>query len=153
MDVVARVLLVGLGSAAIVVMAVDFFTTTLSLGGTTGMLTARLSEGVWKLALRTRNRRVLQATGPVMLLLVALVWLLLAAIGWTLVFRGLQPASTGGGGPVDADWADLVLSFFDTFLGISTEELQDDGVTQPPATPTGTDQAAGRRCRWGSCGR
>lgn len=124
MSLVERLLFVTGGSIAIIVMAVDFFTTTLSLGGTTGMLTARLSEGVWKLALRTRRRRVLEATGPIMLLIIAFVWLLLAAVGWTLLFRGLQPAATGGGG--GTAWFDLVLSFFDTFLGIGNAQLRED---------------------------
>lgn len=124
MSLLERLLFVTGGSVAIIVMAVDFFTTTLSLGGTTGMLTARLSEAVWKLALRTRRRRVLEATGPIMLLIIAFVWLLLAAIGWTLLFRGLQPAATGGGG--ETAWFDLILSFFDTFLGIGNAQLREN---------------------------
>lgn len=128
MDLLTRGLFVAVGSAAILVMAVDFFTTTLSLGGARGQLTARLAEAAWKLALRARSRRVLQVAGPLILIGIALVWLLLAAVGWTLLFRGLQPVATDGGDP--AAWTDLVLSFFDTFLGISTQQLQENAPPQ-----------------------
>lgn len=128
MDIALRIISVGLGSAIIALMAVDFFTTTLSLGGTTGQFTARLSEYIWTAALRFDSRRVLQATGPVMLLLIAFAWLLLAAVGWTLLFQGLAPSSSGGGNEVAS--LDLVLSFFDTFLGISSEQLGESAVPQ-----------------------
>lgn len=84
------VLRITAGLALVVVALVEILVTTISVSGVQGPLTSRLTSSAWKglrwLSDRRGMQRVLLASGPLMVLATFLLWVLLAVLGWGLVF-------------------------------------------------------------------
>jgi len=82
-------LLIGLGFLLVGLVAADMVTTTLTVDGG-GILTNWLSNGVWRLMLKLhrgrRKHRWLTMTGWFLLVSIAVLWLVVTWLGWTLVF-------------------------------------------------------------------
>lgn len=81
-----------LSGAAVVCFAIfDFYTTTMTLNGG-GPLAKRFSHAIWAAALGVERRlgggRLLTAAGPVILLMMILMWFGLCWFGWFLIFCG-----------------------------------------------------------------
>lgn len=78
------------GTALVVLAIVEIVTTTISVSGVQGPLTSRLNAGVWRVLRAISDRDdlqpVLYASGPLMILLTFLMWVLLAVAGWGVLF-------------------------------------------------------------------
>jgi hypothetical protein len=89
------VILVILGAAIIVFVALDIVVTTLTVGGA-GPLMERVAGSMWWLALKIHQRRhnhtLLVATGWLILVLMVVLWMLLTWAGWTIVFSAAATA-------------------------------------------------------------
>ncbi|MBD0269321.1 MAG: two pore domain potassium channel family protein [Cyanobacteria bacterium Co-bin8] len=88
-------ILVILGAAIILFVALDIVITTLTVGGA-GPLMKWIAGSMWWLALKIHHRRhnhtLLVTTGWTILVLMVVVWLLLTWVGWTLVFSAAETA-------------------------------------------------------------
>ena len=82
----------GLGTLALVGVAVDLLWTTLWVEGGAGPLTTRLMRWSWKGLRRATapHSRVLSLAGPFILVFTTVAWLVLIWGGWTLVFASAE---------------------------------------------------------------
>jgi hypothetical protein len=99
------ILLLVAGVAVIAVVLHDAYVTTVSAHGAGGPITSVLGDGLWGLArrvARSPHSRVLRSAGPVIVLVMLLVWLGGLWAGWTLIF------SADPGAVVDADTGQAV---------------------------------------------
>ncbi|PZD96347.1 two pore domain potassium channel family protein [Paenibacillus sambharensis] len=89
---------------------VDFVWTTLWVEGGAGPITSRLSKITWACTRRLSgdNSRTLSLTGPLLLSLTAITWILLFWSGWTLVFSSDYYALTDTQTKTAATWADRI---------------------------------------------
>lgn len=89
-----EVLLSGIGGLLIVAVAVDALTTTVAVSAGPGWMTRRISTGAWAVSRRLfgDRHRMLRRAGVAVTLASIAAWLLLAWIGWTLVFSGIPGA-------------------------------------------------------------
>lgn len=87
-------LIAALGALLIVVVAVDALTTTVAVGSGAGWMTRRLSTGLWTAARHVVGDRhdALRRVGVAVTLTSIAAWLLLAWLGWTLVFAASSSA-------------------------------------------------------------
>lgn len=79
------------GLLVVFVVVVDSLWTTLWPEGAAGPLTSRLTTAVWRGALRLfgeKRDRLLSLAGPVILFGTVLLWVILMAAGWLLLFVG-----------------------------------------------------------------
>ena len=96
------VLAIVVGAALVLFVAVDAFTTTLTVGAGAGPMTDAVTRAAWRLCLavhrRNRDRSWLRFAGPVLLLLTVLLWVLVLWAGWSLMLLGsgaVESSSTG----------------------------------------------------------
>ncbi|MCP8897973.1 potassium channel family protein [Gilvimarinus xylanilyticus] len=86
-----------LGAAIIIFTLFDAFVTILSLRGG-GPLTTFVSRRLWGAMLAVHRfspcHKLLSASGPVLLIVVVLIWYSLLYVGWFLVFRAAGPDLT-----------------------------------------------------------
>ncbi|GAB3645311.1 potassium channel family protein [Glycomyces tarimensis] len=107
-------LLVGiLGGVLVVVALADAVVTTLSLATSTGPVSGRVAEGVWRLfrAAGTGSpgrRRLLRWSGTCTLLSTFVAWTMLLWAGWLLVFTAYESAVVNSHTSVPADGWDRV---------------------------------------------
>lgn len=111
----------------------DLLWTTLWDEGGAGPLTSRLMMGSWHtfLTVSRGNARVLQTTGPVILVSTLLMWILSIWVGWTFVFASAEPTifdTIDGGG---ISWIDLAYFTGYTFFTLGNGGFAPvDGVWQ-----------------------
>ena len=77
------------GGAVVVLTIYDVASTTISLSSVRGPLSSRLSELVWAIGRRTIGTRfavIRRGSGPLLMLLVLVGWLIALTAGWTLIF-------------------------------------------------------------------
>lgn len=84
------ILRIALGAGLVLLALVEIVTTTISVSGVQGPLTSRLNALIWR-GLRWVSDRddlqpVLYVSGPLMILLTFLLWVLLAVAGWGVLF-------------------------------------------------------------------
>lgn len=130
---------IGLGVLGIAVIAFtvfDILSTTFTLGGGGGLLTARLSKFLWSLALRrSRMRgcnpqtahRHLMIGGYLISLLPFVVWIGLLWAGWAFIFSASPTAVVDAETDMPADpWARLYFTGF-TLSTLGTGDYQPKG--------------------------
>lgn len=68
----------------------DLISTTLWLDGGAGLLSRRLTALLWQIIKKIsgRNKRILGMAGPLIILIILLIWVVLLWAGWTLIFSG-----------------------------------------------------------------
>lgn len=98
------VAIAALGGVVIALTLVDLLITGVSAGRGAGPLTGRIAHTTWRLLRRlqraTGSTRPLVAGGPLILVMVVLVWVALLILGWSLVFGSpdvLQTVTDGEG--------------------------------------------------------
>lgn len=79
-----------LGILMLLLAVVDLLWTTLWVDGSAGPWSSRLSSWTWRGLRRLggRNSRTLSLSGPIILMLTLLSWVLLLWAGWTFIFAG-----------------------------------------------------------------
>ncbi|MEB3826688.1 ion channel [Phormidium sp. CCY1219] len=89
------ILIIFLGLLILVIVMADVLVTSLTAGGA-GPLTGKLCRGAWKMGLRFNrkhsNHRFLTLLGWILLVGIALLWLFLTWVGWTMVFCSFDEA-------------------------------------------------------------
>lgn len=77
------------GSVLIIATTGDVLWSTLSTSGD-GIISRYVASGVWRIALKAHRRvhshRLLDATGPLIVVAIVLVWIVLMWSGWFLIF-------------------------------------------------------------------
>lgn len=131
------VLVCSLGLLLIVLVVLDVLLTTLTVRGG-GPLTGRVSSGLWAMLLwvhrRRTNHRVLAASGWVILIGIALIWVLLTWAGWTLVFSAFEPAIVNGQTKLPADlWERIYFTGY-TLFTLGMGDFQPQGAPWQVAT-------------------
>ena len=84
-----------LGVALVVLTLVDLLWTTLWVDGSAGPITGRVSTWLWRAGLplgRRGHHRTLTLFGPGILVLTVVVWIVLVAAGWVLLFSSDRSA-------------------------------------------------------------
>ena len=113
-----------LGAAVLGVTIVDLLWTTIWVEGRAGPVTTRLMAWTWNGLRRIsgRDSRLLQLSGPLVLVVSLTTWIALLWAGWTFVFAGAADSvvETGGSGPIS--WADRLY-----FTGYSLFTLGNGG--------------------------
>lgn len=99
-----------LGTILLGAVTVDLLWTTLWVTKGAGPITSPLMKWSWRLLRRSANRnsRLLTVTGPLVLILGVLAWILLLWGGWTLIFASAETAlnDTLNRGPIS--WSDRI---------------------------------------------
>lgn len=94
------------GVALITSGVIDLIWTTLWVDSGAGPLTASLMANTWR-GLRTfehRRSRILSLSGPLVLTLTLVMWILLLWVGWTLIFASDPNALNYTRGPEPVSW-------------------------------------------------
>ncbi|HEU5082100.1 MAG TPA: hypothetical protein VFU14_02080 [Acidimicrobiales bacterium] len=127
-------LLLVLGLSIVAVTLYDLAATTISVSTVRGPLSTRVSEVVWWLSQRTGGTRLStlqRASGPLLLLLITVGWLLSLTLGWSLVFsmegalaQSAEPEQQGS----SIRWVDSVFFVFGNLIGRGSSELSPDEV-------------------------
>lgn len=125
-------LLLVLGLSIVAVTLYDVAATTISVSTVRGPLSTRVSEAVWWLSQRTGGTRlsILQrASGPLLLVLITIGWLLSLTLGWSLVFsmegalaQSAEPEQQGS----SIRWVDSIFFVFGNLIGRGSSELSPD---------------------------
>ena len=95
------------GLFIIVATVYDFYATTVTVRGS-GPISKAISRGLWRGFLfvhhRNPNHKLLTVAGPLVLLLLILVWFVLCWFGWFLVFCGSEGAVINASTNQNASW-------------------------------------------------
>ena len=81
-----RWLLLVPGLVLVALAMLDALQTTLAVGSVAGPVTGRINHRLWRLVLRTGNRRLLRLAGVPLTLNALGLWLFMLWLGWTFVF-------------------------------------------------------------------
>lgn len=131
-----RILLALPGLALIVLASADMLTTTVAVGSGAGPITARVSEGLWRLAVRVRagSHVALHRTGVAVMLLSVVLWLGITWVGWTLVFASAEQAVVDSATSEPAGvWERTYFAGY-TLLTLGNGEFRPEGVLWQLAT-------------------
>ena len=77
-----------LGIAITLYTLLDIIWTTLWVDGGAGWLTDNVTTGIWKLILKTKNTRLMNISGPLILTIILFTWFFLLWFGATVFFAG-----------------------------------------------------------------
>ncbi len=125
------VLVIILGLMILIFSMIDVLVTTLTLGGS-GLLTRRISHWLWKIVLqahsRSPNHNLLATSGLMILVGVVLVWIVLAWLGWTLLFSAIGTSVVNAQSKEPADiWERIYFTGY-TLFTLGTGDYQPQGV-------------------------
>ena len=103
-------LFVMIGALLLVLGILDFIWTTLWVDGGAGPLTDRLSTVIWKVLRKVSgdHPKILSISGPVILSMTLLMWIILLWAGWTLVFSGNGSAIVHSQDQSPATWTERI---------------------------------------------
>lgn len=91
------ILIIG-GAMIVALVFADSLATTLAVSGGAGPLTTAILATGWRMALKLhrqdRESGLLRFSGPVMLIVTVLTWVVVLWIGWTLLFVGSDSVAT-----------------------------------------------------------
>lgn len=97
------------GAMLIVVALYDFYTTTMTLQGG-GPISRNLPHWLWVSCLRAQRvvgrGQLLSAAGPVIMLMMILVWFGLCWLGWWMIFCGNEALIVNAQTQAPADWVE-----------------------------------------------
>lgn len=93
--IMAPVIFILLGCALLIVAIGDLIWSTLSTGGA-GAVSKRVAAGLWRTSMaihrRVGSHRFLEATGPLLVVTIVVVWIVLFWAGWLLIFTSMPEA-------------------------------------------------------------
>ena len=124
--------LLAAGATIVAFVLYDLTSTAVSLSTVRGPLSTRLSELVWGLSRRTAGTRfatVQRYTGPLLVLIITIAWLVGLTIGWTLVFSmdgALARAADPDQQSSPVRWVDSFFFVFGSLIGRSSSNLSPD---------------------------
>lgn len=99
-----------IGVLLLIMGIMDFIWTTLWVDGGAGPLTKRLSHTIWKFLwkISRSNPKILSLSGPLILSLTLLMWIVLLWIGWTFVFAGNDHSIINAQDNSPATWVERI---------------------------------------------
>lgn len=131
-----ELLLITLGALLIIAVAVDALTTTVAVGSGGGWMTRRLSTGLWTAARHVVGDRhdALRRVGVAVTLTSIAAWLLLAWLGWTLVFAASSSAVVDATSGEPATFGQRVYFAGYTLLTLGNGDYRPEGLVWQVAT-------------------
>ncbi|MPV35447.1 potassium channel family protein [Georgenia subflava] len=119
------------GALLLVLLAADVLMTALSASEGTGPISGALLRGTWWILLRQSHRREgrwLRLTGPLLLVMALVTWVLLLWGGWTLVFLSGDAVRSSGTGADATVWQVAYYAGFSVMtLGVGDFTATGDG--------------------------
>jgi hypothetical protein len=101
-----NLILMLVGAAMVFFAFLDALSTTLWVDGSAGPLSSRIAKWTWRagLAVAKGRHRALSLVGPLVLLLIVILWVALLWLGWTLIFSAVDGAILHSITKAAADW-------------------------------------------------
>lgn len=124
-------LLIAAGAAVVLAVLYDVAATTISLSAVRGPVSTRLSAAFGAMVnriARGRFRFLLRATGPTLLVLILVGWLLTLAVGWSLVFSadGALAQTAEPEERSSVRWRDALFFVIGRLIGTGSSNLEPD---------------------------
>lgn len=104
-----NILYIFLGIIILFGASIDLVWTSLYVDGGSGPLTKRISNSLWKLLNKIdlhSKRNLLKLSGPIILLITLIIWILLLWISWTLIFVSFENGITNTTNSEAVTWLD-----------------------------------------------